>query len=71
MSKFTAALIVSLAALAAVAKSPRIEPQHPLLAFNLFAFDAKGAPVRDLRPDQIRIFDDGQLVPASFCGCAT
>jgi VWFA-related protein len=67
MSKSGAALVLSIAALAAVAKSPRIEPQHPLLAFNIFAFDAKGAPVRDLRPDQVRIYDDGQLAPASFC----
>jgi VWFA-related protein len=39
----------------------------PRLTFNLVAVDAKGAPLRELRAADLRIYDDGRLMQAAFC----
>jgi len=55
------------ASLAAIAQSPQSQPSHPLLTFTLVALDAKGGPFRELPASDLRIYDDGMLLPAAFC----
>ena len=46
---------------------PHSHPPSPLLTFHIVVFDAKGAPVRDLRDSDLRIWDDGKRMPAASC----
>ena len=62
-----AALLILSAAFPAPAADPAVGPNPLVLTFNIVAVDARGAPVRDLRDTDLRIWDDGKRMPAAFC----
>lgn len=61
------ALLILGTAFPAAAADPAVESKSPVVTFNIVAVDAKGAPVRDLRATDLRIWDDGKRMPAAFC----
>ncbi len=42
------------------------QPQGPLLAFEIAAFDARGAPIPQLALGDLRIYDDGRRMRPAF-----
>jgi VWFA-related protein len=61
-------LVSLLPAAAAAAESPKIESQRPpLVTVNVVATDGRQIGVRDLRPEDLRIYDAGRPVEPVFC----
>jgi VWFA-related protein len=63
-------LLLLAATLAAASDHPQEDArdaQRPVLAFNVVAFNANGEPLRGLQAGDLRIYDDGKLMHATFC----